>query len=645
MTAADTRNMEYMLWREKVANRPKHWVRAVTACNSRCSFCLDSDTPRNVYLDEEEVKAELRRGIEELGADKVIISGGEASLHPKWFEFVRYAKEIGYDRVQTVTNGYMFGEKDFYDKSVEAGLGEITFSLHGHTPELHDRMTQTPGAFKRIMKAMVRGVRDPRLIINVDTVINKQNVAVLDKIVELCISVGVTEFDLLHVIPQAAAFENRDELFYDPRDHIDVLHKVFRLTRHPRFVIWTNRFPVEFLEGLEDLIQDPHKMLDEVNGRRFHVRKYLDSGEPLNCREPERCVHCFIEPFCTTMDRTMKRMNDEAWDVWWVGDDRPDPASLEMPYGTRKLGVSVPDMQAIEEIGLPEGVGVHARIEEPSPLNGTAMPAAPSTLVATSAAHLDAWLGDAPLPEDMSLEIELTKETGQWMLDHRSKVEANLDRIHLHQPSHEHLIKASENDYRDPRAFFEALQLPVRTSGLPACMTPGATLAEPIRVLETTLFDEETGRVVIRQLAKHHVSQEYRAKSLRCQECAVNDRCDGGHINMIRDQGLKMLRPLTIGEKSDDALREQLEARHPDPIARIAAGCDSQEAPRSLPGFAEPTEIVEDPLAVIERKRQARRERMKARASRSRTKKTEDAATETEANAAAPADEPQPQSS
>src|SRR6185436_1886162 len=132
------------------------------------------------------------------------------------------------------------------------------FSLHGHTPELHDHLTQKKGAFHRLMKSMMRAIRDPSgPIVNVDVVINKQNVAVLDKIVELAISVGVTEFDLLHVIPQAAAFDHRDELFYDVREHLPTLHKVFRLNRHPRFVIWTNRFPVSYLEGLEDLIQDP----------------------------------------------------------------------------------------------------------------------------------------------------------------------------------------------------------------------------------------------------------------------------------------------------------------------------------------------------------------------------------------------------
>ena len=199
-----------MLARERIANRPKHWVRLVTACNSKCLFCLDADTPRNVYLPVEEVQAELRRGLVELGADKVILSGGEASLHPAFHDIIRYAKGIGYERVQTVTNGWRYADLAFYKACVAAGLGEITFSLHGHTPELHDHLTQHPGSFARLIKGLVRALRDPKgPIVNVDVVINKQNVAVLDKIMELAISLGVTEFDLLHVIPQANAYDNR----------------------------------------------------------------------------------------------------------------------------------------------------------------------------------------------------------------------------------------------------------------------------------------------------------------------------------------------------------------------------------------------------------------------------------------------------
>src|SRR5207253_10266213 len=113
-----------------------------------------------VYLTEDDVRREIRRGRDELNADKIILSGGEGSIHPKFIDFVRYAREVGYSRVQTVTNGYMFSRRDFYMAAVEAGLGEITFSLHGHTPELHDRLTGTPGAFHKLMKGMMRAIRE-----------------------------------------------------------------------------------------------------------------------------------------------------------------------------------------------------------------------------------------------------------------------------------------------------------------------------------------------------------------------------------------------------------------------------------------------------------------------------------------------------
>jgi pyruvate-formate lyase-activating enzyme len=580
MAAVTERDLEAMLWREKVANRPKHWVRAVTACNSRCLFCLDSDTPRNVYLAVEEVQAEIDRGRDELGADKIIISGGEASLHPAFPDLIRYARARGYDRVQTVTNGHRFAERAFYDACVDAGLGEITFSLHGHTPELHDRLTQTPGAFKRLVKGMVRAVRERRVIVNVDVVINKQNVAVLDKIVELCIGLGVTEFDLLHVIPQAAAFDHRDELFYDVREHLPVLHKVFRLNRHPSFVVWTNRFPVSYLEGLEDLIQDPHKMLDEVNGRRFQLRRYLDEGTPLDCRHAERCPHCFIEPFCTTTDRVIAAQNEARFEVWWVGEGTH---AGELPYGCTMLG------REVEDGGDLGDEPVYARVRRPGPLSGKGV------RVATSAEHLDAWLL-TPIPDGLEVEVHLDRRTAEWLLAHREALP--LERLRIHQPSHEHLHGAAADDVRDPRAFFTALALPVRVSGLPACLAPGARWIAERAIADAAVFDAESGRLDIHALARHHVSARYRAKSVRCGACAVDDRCDGAHINMIRDQGLALLTPLDAAEGARLAL--------PPLPPRLAEGAPAQAVAPSLPGFPPPGAAPLDPLAIVGRERQHR---------------------------------------
>ena len=601
MRVSENSISQRMLEREQIANRSKHWVRLVTACNHKCLFCLDMDTPRNVFLPVEEIKRELDRGRTELNADKVILSGGEASLHPKFSEIIAYGKAIGYGRVQCVTNGWLFHDKGFYERAVSAGLGELTFSLHGHTEALHDELTQSPGSFKKICKSILRARRDRRMITNIDVVINGMNIQYIDKIVELGISMGVREYDLLHIIPQSEAFRNRDRMFYDVREHLPKLQKVFRLTRLPGFYIWTNRFPIPYLEDLEDLIQDPHKMLDEVNGRRYQIARYIDEASPLNCRQPERCVHCFIEPFCTTMDRVVARQRAEGWEVWWVGDNLLDPRPA--PPGVKQLGVQVQTAHELEALSERTRLGLYAQIEVPGPV-----PRRPNqTLVAHTPAHLAAWIDG---PHD--LVIHLTAQTAAWMLEHREQVKAALPRIHLHQPSHEKMAQAKESDVRNPTDFFRALNLRIRTSGLPACMTPGVLLVDEPALLHASIYDPQTGRPTPHGMAHYHIANRYRGKSVRCEDCRLDNRCEGPHINMIRDQGLRQVTPLIEGPWADEAAR-QLEVMHPKPISSLGNGLLPEPLVASLPGYAAPGPATRDPLAVIQEAKQVKHEARMAR--------------------------------
>ena len=578
---------EDRLERERVANRRKHWVRLATACNSHCLFCLDSDTPRNLFVPREDVLAELRRGREELDADKVILSGGEASLHPEFFDLIGEARKLGYERVQTVTNGWMFGQRSFFLDAVAAGLGEITFSLHGDSAALHDHLTQTEGAFDRIVKAIARAVRTSGLITNVDVVINRQNVARIDKIIELAIELGVREFDLLHVIPQANAFDHRDELFYDPKEHLPVLHKVFRLNRHKGFVIWTNRFPVPYLEGLEDLVQDPHKMLDEVNGRRFQVRRYLDDGVALDCRQPERCVHCFIEPFCTTTDRVIADIAQENIEGLDLGTGPLPPA---WPLGVDRVRITGAAGARWEAV--PPGILIEVVLVDPT--DAALLPTG-VVIEAASVAVLDAFLGSRPLV------IPLGREQATWMLAHRERLEDAIGSFEIIQPTWATLAEASAHDVRDPAAFFQELGLAVPVRGLPPCAAAPAHALVARRWLSASIWDAATGRLAVRALAEHHVARGYFARSVRCADCAVVDRCEGLHVNMIRDQGLRLCRPLASADGID----------LPRPSARVAQGRVLVDSSPSLPGFPAPGPVASDPLAALvlrkERERALRR--------------------------------------
>lgn len=92
---------------------------------------------------------------------------------------------MGYDRVQTVTNGNMFAYEKFCHKVFDAGLEEVTFSFHGHTPKLHDYLVATPGAFQKSLKGLIFVKKYyPQVIVNIDIVVNKVNVKYLPDIVK-----------------------------------------------------------------------------------------------------------------------------------------------------------------------------------------------------------------------------------------------------------------------------------------------------------------------------------------------------------------------------------------------------------------------------------------------------------------------------
>ncbi len=82
------------------------WVRISATCNSKCIMCLDWDQIKlNKLIPEEVVKKQITQWFKPWMKNKIIISGWEASINPKFFDYIKYAKEIGYNKIQTVTNG------------------------------------------------------------------------------------------------------------------------------------------------------------------------------------------------------------------------------------------------------------------------------------------------------------------------------------------------------------------------------------------------------------------------------------------------------------------------------------------------------------------------------------------------------------
>lgn len=285
--------------RDRVATKKKYWLRLTRNCNNRCLFCLDKDAQNGTALPLENILAELKKG-RRGDFDQVILSGGEATLHPEFLAVIKAAKEMGYSHIQVITNGRMFAYEDFLHRAVINGVKEITFSIHGHNAKLHDYQTGIRGSFEQAISALKNSLKIPGLIVNVDIVISKINYKHLYAMLKYFIGLGVSEFDLLQVIPFGRAWDNRKLLFYDIKKALPHLKKAFKLSERPDLSIWTNRFPAQYLEGLEQLIQHPAKLYDEIRGRKEMFNYFLGEARPMACHG-ERCKYCFLEDFCSDL--------------------------------------------------------------------------------------------------------------------------------------------------------------------------------------------------------------------------------------------------------------------------------------------------------------------------------------------------------
>jgi len=423
---------------EEAAHEKRNWVRLTFDCNDHCIFCLDSDAHNGEIRDREDVKRQIVEG-RRAGATRLILSGGEPTIHPSYVDFVRLGRQAGYAKIQTVTNGRMFSYGDFLERCLREGLSEITFSIHGPNAKVHDALVGTKGAFDQEIAALRAALafrdRSPAAlpVVNVDIVVNRGNVRVLPEMLRLFYGMGVKEFDLLQVVPFGRAFtDGRDTLFYDLVEMRPYIQEALAFSRKPDVHVWMNRFPPQHLEGYEHLIQDPYKLNDEVRGRKEEYARLLDEGTWLDCREPARCKYCYLQRLCDTLEGVIDTVEGRSFDVVrvdtaWEATQPPvyggDPASArrskeeaqKRANGAGGNGKRALPLLAIATNGAPpangDDHGIPAR-RRPGSLEALVEESRATTLLVCAPTVAEAVALAARFPKLARVELDLGDYTG-----------------------------------------------------------------------------------------------------------------------------------------------------------------------------------------------------------------------------------------
>jgi MoaA/NifB/PqqE/SkfB family radical SAM enzyme len=533
---------------EDAAHEKRNWVRLTFTCNDHCVFCLDSDAHDGRMRDRDEVKRQILDG-RASGATRLILSGGEPTIHPQYVDFIRLGARAGYAKIQTVTNGRLFAYREFLGRCVDAGLSEITFSIHGPNARVHDALVGVKGAYEQEIAGLVNALADGRAIVNVDIVINRANVKFLDEMLAGLYALGVREFDLLQVVPFGRAFtEGRDTLFYDLAEARPHLLAALAWSMRPDVHIWMNRFPPQHLEGYEHLIQDPYKLVDEVRGRKEEFARLLDEGEPLDCRDPARCRYCYLERLCDTLDEV--RLG-KRWDVARVDSaseaTQPpvfggDPASARKvrlplagervrPIRLEETGATIWRVVApsVRDVRAPDGVALELECDD---YDGIETLARVTSALARTPAVAEKLLAAG----DFEVLVELNVETAPWLL-----ARTDVARIAIRQPNHERLTESQARDV-DLVAFFRAFRHEVSVENVPECV-----LGRPPRPSPPTYdaaMRTPDGKLEIFRFARRFIADGYYVKSLRCASCRAEPACRGMHVSFVRAHGFDAMNPI-----------------------------------------------------------------------------------------------------
>lgn len=231
-------------------------------CNNRCRFCMEAnkrDLPGRTTL---EIEKEIA-GARKRGADYLELIGGEMTIRPDIVRLISFAKSLGFPTIMIATNGRMLSYQNFAKKILEAGINSIVFSIHGHTPELHDWLTQVPGSYAQLKKGVENVQRiSKKLGLNIhlgsNTCIVRQNYKFLPRIGEYIRSLGIGDAEFIFVdCNEGGARDHFDQLVPKISEIADYVHQCLDIGKRDHLPHWDIRYvPLCYFQDYLDQVSE-----------------------------------------------------------------------------------------------------------------------------------------------------------------------------------------------------------------------------------------------------------------------------------------------------------------------------------------------------------------------------------------------------
>ena len=173
-------------------------------CNLNCKHCIYrflNKLRSSDFLPKENIFTLVDK-FKKNNINKLVLTGGEPTLHPSFVEISKYAiSKI--PKVSICTNGVILNN-DLEDKVIELNFSNYTISVDSHINRVHDEFRGLPGALKQTVNFLKR-LKSKGRKMAIHITLNPNNIDCIEDTIKFCknftseVAVGSIYHNLLNV--------------------------------------------------------------------------------------------------------------------------------------------------------------------------------------------------------------------------------------------------------------------------------------------------------------------------------------------------------------------------------------------------------------------------------------------------------------
>ncbi|MDA1330394.1 MAG: radical SAM protein [Chloroflexi bacterium] len=249
-------------------------------CNNECPHCYnETDRLEMPSLPLDEWHTVLDR-LAELGVPHLILTGGEATLHPDLPEIIRYAEALGMI-VGLNTNGRHIAHQPYMGQLAEAGLNHVQVTLGSNRPDVHDAMMGAT-SFEQTVTGIENALASQVHVIT-NTTLMRVNMDHAEEIIQYLYDLGIRTFAMNGMIysgggfahPQAITEQEMPPILVRVRDKADQLGMRFLWYTPTEYCRMS---PVELEIGAKRCNAGEYSLCIEPNGDVLPCQSYYVSA-------------------------------------------------------------------------------------------------------------------------------------------------------------------------------------------------------------------------------------------------------------------------------------------------------------------------------------------------------------------------------